>query len=116
MSPHTLSMIGYTRRTHRGRGRAYRREAAARATARRNRYVQLAAMAEAGTLTRRLDPPPCQTRITRTTFGAGQSWQASCACGWEQPNPSKAERYAKGSATRHINQVTARYCATLVAA
>lgn len=116
MSPRTLATIGYTRRTRRTRGRVYRREMAARATDRRNRYLQIAAAVDAGHLTREIvSRPVCQTSITRTTLGAGESWRASCACGWQQPNPTKAERYAKGAATRHLNKMTAEYCATLAA-
>lgn len=44
------------------------------------------------------------------TYGGDTTWWAECSCGWETPNPAKAERYAKGAATRHLNKmVTAGY-------
>jgi hypothetical protein len=47
-------------------------------------------------------------------YGGGEAWWADCACGWELENAAKAERYAKGQATRHLKRAAAS--AELVAA
>lgn len=48
-------------------------------------------------------PKPHHTDV----YGGGTVWWANCSCGWETENSAKAQRYAKGQATRHLKLVAA---------
>jgi hypothetical protein len=92
-----------TSRMHMRRlSRADRRAWTNGATAYRNRYVQLASLAERGTLTRRREPE----HVTTVSGSDAVCWWATCTCSWHSTTVTR-ESVAKGLATKHRNRASA---------